>query len=154
MDNKPPGRRIGYARVSLVEQNLDFQIRALKDAGCDLIFSDHGISGADKHRPEFERALAEVGGGDTLVVWKLDRMSRSLKHLIQINDAVTEAGGFIDSLTEKIDTASPMGQFVFHILAAVAELELSIIRERTKAGLEAAAAKGRYPGRPRKIEAY
>lgn len=144
-------RKIGYARVSTVEQCLDLQINALQGADCDLIFRDVGISGSQADRPEFTKALEQIGAGDTLIIWRLDRMSRSLRHLMDINDMLKARGAFFESLTEKIDTSTAMGEFVFHILGAVAQLEREIIRERTKAGLAAAAIRGCYPGRPRKL---
>lgn len=143
--------KIGYARVSTAEQNLDLQVSALKAAGCHPIFTDHGISGCQRDRPEFDKALDMAQGGDTLMIWRLDRMSRSLKHLIEINELLNERGAYFESLTEKIDTSTAMGEFVFHILGAVAQLEREIIRERTLAGLAEAAKKGKYPGRPRKL---
>ena len=144
-------RKIGYARVSTAEQNLDLQVSALKSAGCHPIFTDQGVSGCQRERPEFDKALAMVRGGDTLMIWRLDRMSRSLKHLIEINELLDARGAFFESLTEKIDTSTAMGEFVFHILGAVAQLEREIIRERTLAGLAEAARKGKYPGRPHKL---
>lgn len=143
--------KIGYARVSTAEQNLDLQVSALKAAGCQPIFTDQGVSGCQRERPEFDKALDLVGSSDTLMIWRLDRMSRSLKHLIEINELLNERGAFFESLTEKIDTSSAMGEFVFHILGAVAQLEREIIRERTIAGLAEAAKKGKHPGRPRKL---
>ena len=143
-------RKIGYARVSTADQNLDLQIAALEKAGCNRIYRDQGVSGCQENRPEFTQALNEMKCGDTLVVWRLDRMSRSLRHLIEINETLTQRRAYFESLTEKIDTSSPMGEFVFHILGAVAQLEREIIRERTLAGLAIAAQNGRFPGRPRK----
>ncbi len=101
------------------------------------------------HRQGFDEALTSVKTGETLIVRRLDRMSRSLKHLIEINELLKERGAFFESLTEEIDTSTPMGEFVFHILGAVAQLEREIIRERTLAGLAVAAANGNHPGRPR-----
>lgn len=143
------GRKIGYCRVSTAEQNLELQINALEAAGCTRIFKDQGVSGNQKSREGFDAAMACLERGDTLMIWRLDRMGRSLKHLIEINEELTERGVYLESLMEKIDTATAMGEFVFHILGAVAQLERQIIRERTLAGLEAAAKKGRFPGRPR-----
>ena len=142
-------RKIGYARVSTAEQNLAYQVTALKAAGCDVVFEDAGVSGATASRPALDQALAELGDGDTLIVWRLDRLGRSLKHLIALSDDLTKNGAFFESLNEKIDTSTAMGRFVFHILGAVAELERSIIRERTLAGMAEAAKEGRFPGRPR-----
>lgn len=142
-------RKIGYTRVSTAEQNLAYQVTALKAAGCEIIFEDEGVSGATASRPALDQALAELRDGDTLIVWRLDRLGRSLKHLIELNDSLTARGIFFESLNEKIDTSTAMGKFVFHILGAVAELEREIIRERTLAGMAEAAKRGRYPGRPR-----
>ena len=142
-------RKIGYARVSTAEQNLAYQVTALKAAGCDIIFEDEGVSGAVASRPALDQALAELRDGDTLIVWRLDRLGRSLKHLIELNEGLMTRGVFFESLNEKIDTSTAMGKFVFHILGAVAELEREIIRERTLAGMAEAAKHGRLPGRPR-----
>ena len=140
----------GYYRVSTAEQNPELQVIALKNAGCDEILGDVGVSGMKASRPAFDQILARIGEGDKLVVWRLDRMGRSLRHLIEVNALLEKRGAKFESVTEKVDTSTPMGEFVFHILAAVAQLERQIIRERTLAGLEAAAANGRFPGRPRK----
>ncbi len=143
-------RKLGYARVSTADQSLGLQLSALKQAGCTKIYRDHGVSGNLKSRPAFDALLADLGKGDTLVIWRLDRMGRSLKHLIEINDLLNKRGAYLDSLNDKIDTSSPTGEFVFHILGAVAQLERRMISERTIAGLAEAAKHGRYPGRPRK----
>lgn len=143
-------RHIGYARVSTLEQSLDAQISALKQAGCEVVYSDHGASGVKASRPGFEEALEALDVNDTLVVWRLDRMGRSLRHLIEINKAIEAKGAHFESLTEKIDTSTAMGEFAFHILGAVAQLEREIIRERTLAGMAEAARQGRFPGRPRR----
>ena len=143
--------RIGYTRVSTLDQSIEMQVSALKAAGCDVIFSDEGVSGSQRSRPAFDQALEALKPGDTLMVWRLDRMGRSLMHLIEINKCFRERGIFFESLTEKIDTSTPMGEFVFHILGAVAQLEREIIRERTLAGLAVAAENGRTPGRPRAL---
>lgn len=144
-------RKIGYARVSTSDQHLELQLAALEATGCDKIYQDHGVSGSLTSRPAFDSLLNDIGKGDTLVVWRLDRMGRSLKHLIEINELLTQRGAFLESLTEKIDTSTPTGEFVFHILGAVAQLERRMISERTLAGLAEAAKRGRYPGRPRKV---
>lgn len=144
-------RKIGYARVSTVEQCLDLQMNALRGAGCDIIFSDSGVSGAQVHRPAFDKAFDAVGSSDTLVIWKLDRMSRSLRHLIEISETLAARGAYLESLTEKIDTSTAVGQLIFHILGAFTQFEREMIRERTRAGLTAAAERGHYPGRPRKL---
>lgn len=141
-------RKIGYARVSTREQNLDLQLQALREAGCARIYADHGISGAKRHRLEFDRALKSLRAGDVLVVWKLDRMSRSLRDLVDIMELLRRKGAHFECITDRIDTTSAMGQFTFHIMAAMAELERSLISERTKAGLEAARRRGSRLGRP------
>lgn len=142
-------RKIGYARVSTAEQNLALQVSALREAGCSVIFEDQGVSGAHGARPALDKAMAALCEGDTLIVWRLDRLGRSLRHLIELNDALEAEGVYFESLTEKIDTSTAMGTFVFHILGAVAELEREIIRERTLAGMAEAAKEGRFPGRPK-----
>lgn len=142
----------GYFRVSTSDQNPDLQISALKKAGCDEIVGDVGVSGVKSSRPAFDALIEGIGAGDSLVVWRLDRMGRSVRHLVEINELLIERGASFESLTEKLDTSTPMGEFVFHILAAVAQLEREIIRERTKAGMAEAARRGRFPGRPRKVE--
>lgn len=140
----------GYYRISTLEQNPAFQIESLKQAGCTEILGDVGFSGAKTSRPAFNRILREISSGDKLIVWRLDRMGRSLRHLIEVNELLEARGAKFESLTEKIDTSTAMGNFVFQILGAVAELELEIIRERTLAGMAEAAREGRFPGRPKK----
>ena len=139
---------IGYARVSTDDQTLDLQRDALTTAGCDRILTDT-ISGATADRPGLAEALAYARPGDTLVVWRLDRLGRSLRHLIEtVTELATRGVGF-QSLTESIDTTSPGGKLIFHIFGALAEFERDLIRERTTAGLTAARARGRTGGRPR-----
>ena len=125
---------IGYARVSTDEQNLDFQRDALQSAGCEKIFTDH-ISGTKARRPGLEEALSHLRQGDTLVVWRLDRLGRSLRHLIDTVNDLQEQGVNFKSLTEALDTTTSGGKLVFHIFGALAEFEREIIRERTRAGL-------------------
>ena len=140
---------VGYARVSTQDQKPELQLDALRKAGCERIFSDKA-SGAQRDRPELSAALSYMrdGAGDVLVVWKLDRLARSLKQLIEtVEDLGTRGIGF-RSLTEAIDTTSAGGRLTFHIFGAMAEFERSIIRERTRAGLDAARARGRKGGRP------
>src|SRR5438874_12226421 len=141
---------IGYARVSTTDQTLDLQKDALKKIGCSKIFTDT-ISGATTERKGLEGALSYVREGDTLVVWRLDRLGRSLKHLI---DTITKLNnrkiGF-KSITENIDTTTSGGKLIFHIFGALAEFERDIIRERTNAGLLAARARGRKGGRPKAL---
>jgi DNA invertase Pin-like site-specific DNA recombinase len=146
-------RKLGYARVSTSDQNLSLQVTALKAAGCTKIYRDHGVSGSLASRPAFDELLGDIGKGDTIVIWRLDRLGRSLKHLIEVNELLKHRGAYLESLNDKIDTSSPTGEFVFHILGAVAQLERRMISERTLAGLAEAAKRGRYPGRPRKLAA-
>ncbi len=143
-------RSYGYYRISTADQNPQMQIDALSAAGCDEIVGDVGISGSKASRPAFDALMDKTGEGDKLVVWRLDRMGRSLRHLVEVNQTLVERGARFESLTEKIDTSTAMGEFVFHILAAVAQLEREIIRERTIAGMQVAARRGRFPGRPKK----
>lgn len=142
---------IGYARVSTEDQNLDLQRQALEAVGCASIFADHGFSGAAVERPGLTRALAAAQDGDTLVVWKLDRLGRSLPHLVEIISGLREGGIGLRSLQEQIDTTSAGGRFYLHILAALAEFEREMIRERTKAGMASAKRRGTHVGRPRKL---
>ncbi|MBX5070498.1 recombinase family protein [Rhizobium lentis] len=138
---------VGYARVSTVEQNLDLQIVALQAAGCSAIFTDQGLSGADFHRPGLRKALRQLSDDDMLVVWRLDRLGRSLVNLIQTVNMLSKRGCEFRSLTENIDTSSSGGRLLFHVMGAMAEFERSIISERTKAGMEAARARGSRIGR-------
>jgi DNA invertase Pin-like site-specific DNA recombinase len=139
---------IGYARVSTIEQTLDLQQDALRQAGCEQVFTDH-ISGAKSERPGLTQALEFGRSGDILVVWKLDRLGRSLKQLIEIVTELQKRNVGFRSLTENIDTTSPGGKLIFHIFGSLAEFERDLIRERTLAGLAAARARGRTGGRPR-----
>jgi len=141
---------IGYARVSTSEQNLDSQMDALTEAGCEKIYADK-MSGAKADRPELRKAIGDVRVGDTLVVKKLDRLGRSIKNLIElINELHNKKVGF-KSLSENIDTTTSGGKLIFHIFGALAEFERDIIHDRTIAGLKAARVRGRQGGRPRKI---
>ncbi|MCR9261195.1 MAG: recombinase family protein [Pseudomonadaceae bacterium] len=144
-------RTIGYARVSTEEQEPALQINALRQAGCCPIFCDHGASGADRDRVELAKALGTLETGDKLIVWKLDRLARSVSHLIQLLDDFGQRGIQFESLTEKIDTASAYGEFVFHILAGFAQMERRLISERTKAGMLNAKNNGVLLGRRRKL---
>ena len=139
---------IGYARVSTQDQNPELQLDALQKAGCEKLFVEKA-SGAQRERPELQAALAFMRTGDMLVVWKLDRLARSLKQLIETVEGLEERGIGFRSLTEAIDTTTSGGRLVFHIFGALAEFERSIIRERTIAGLASARARGRLGGRPR-----
>ena len=141
---------IGYARVSTQDQKPALQLDALKLAGCDRVFEEKA-SGAQRDRPQLKAALEYMRSGDTLVVWKLDRLARSVKQLIETVEMLEEQGIGFRSLTEAIDTTTPGGKLVFHIFGALAEFERSIIRERTRAGLDAARARGRRGGRPPKL---
>jgi|SRR5579859_106765 len=140
--------QVGYARVSTGEQTLNLQLDALSAAGCDRVFQDTA-SGAKAERPGLGKALDFLRPGDTLVVWRLDRLGRSLQHLIQTLIALDERGVGFKSLTESIDTTTPGGKLIFHIFGALAEFERDLIRERTTAGLAAARARGRKGGHPR-----
>jgi DNA invertase Pin-like site-specific DNA recombinase len=141
---------IGYARVSTNEQNLDLQQDALKKAGVTAknLYTDK-ITGTKEERPGLEAALSHLRDGDTLVVWRLDRLGRSLKHLIETVTALQNTGVAFQSITENINTATATGQLVFHIFGALAEFERNLIKERTTAGVSAARARGRKGGRPR-----
>jgi DNA invertase Pin-like site-specific DNA recombinase len=138
---------IGYARVSTDLQNLDLQLDALADVGSERVYCDTG-SGSIKHRPELTACLDYLRAGDTVVVWRLDRLGRGLKHLIELVEQLQQREIGFRSLTEQIDTTTPAGRLQFHLFGALAEFEREIIRERTRAGLAAARARGRTGGRP------
>ena len=138
---------IGYARVSTADQDHALQRDALNAAGCSRVFTETA-SGALRDRPELGKVLDYLRPGDTLVVWKLDRLGRSISHLIEIVTALGDRGIGFRSLTEGFDTTTPGGKLIFHVLASLAEFEREIIRERTNAGLAAARAEGRKGGRP------
>ncbi|MGC8488939.1 MAG: recombinase family protein [Clostridia bacterium] len=141
------GELLGYARVSTLEQNFTLQTDALKAVGCYRVFTDRA-SGALDERPELAKLIDQARPGDTVVVWRLDRLGRSLRHLIDtVNELAERQVGF-RSLTESIDTTTSGGKLVFHIFGALAEFERELIRERTQAGLVAARARGRHGGRP------
>lgn len=142
--------RIGYARVSTDDQNTSLQIDALKNVGCDQIFEEK-VSGKSKDRPELDVCLKVLREGDTLVVWRLDRLGRSLEHLVQIIGSLEERKISFKSITESIDTSNAGGKLIFHIFASLAEFERTLISERTKAGLKAARARGRFGGRKAKL---
>lgn len=143
----PTGYLVGYARVSTIDQNPQLQLDALEKAGCARVFVDRA-SGARTDRPQLATALDYLRREDTLCVWRLDRLGRSLPHLIEIATTLTDRGIALRSLTEQIDTASAGGRLIFHIFGALAEFERSLISERTLAGLAAARAQGRIGGRP------
>lgn len=142
---------IGYARVSTDEQNLAMQLDALQRAGCQQVFCDEGISGAATERRALNQALTSLAAGDVLVVWKLDRLGRSLAHLIQITTRLEAEGIGFRSLSEAIDTTTASGRLLFHVMGAIAEFERSLISERTRAGMAAAKARGQHLGRERKL---
>src|SRR5262245_3990065 len=141
---------IGYARVSTVDQNLALQCDALTEAGCQKIFTDQ-MSGAVADRPVLHDALEFARSGDTLIVWKLDRLARSMKQLIETIEDLRVRGIGFRTLTEALDTTTAQGRLVFHMFGALAEFERSLIRERTRAGLAAARRLGRTGGRPPKL---
>ncbi|MEK0217216.1 recombinase family protein [Bifidobacterium mongoliense] len=141
---------IGYARVSTLEQNEALQTDALDKAGCERLFTDHA-SGAKAHRPELDHMLDTLRKGDTLVVWKLDRLGRSVQNLVDLMNLLQEKGVGFKSLTENMDTTTPGGILVFNVFAAMAQFERDLIRERTNAGLRAARARGHKGGRPSKL---
>jgi len=142
---------IGYARCSTSDQSTNLQIDALKAAGCERIFEDQ-ISGATVSRPGLDEAISYMRPGDILVVWKLDRLGRSLKHVIETVTTLAEREVGFHSLTEQINTSSNAGKLVLHVFAALAEFERGIIKERVCAGLEAARRRGRVGGRPRIVD--
>jgi DNA invertase Pin-like site-specific DNA recombinase len=143
--------QIGYARVSTTEQNLDLQLDALRKAGCsgNSIFTDK-ITGTKQERPGLQNALSRLRPGDIFVVWRLDRLARSLSHLIDLVNRLAGQGVAFISITEQIDTSSATGQLTFHLFGALAEFERNLIKERTIAGLSAARARGKSGGRPKR----
>ena len=142
--------KVGYIRVSKHEQNEALQRDALKKAECEKYFSDK-ITGSTFERKGLEDLLAFVRSGDTVIVWKLDRLGRSLKDLIETLNLLKSRGVDFISLTESIDTTTPGGKLIFHLMGALAEFERDLIRERTNAGLAAARARGRIGGRPKRL---
>jgi DNA invertase Pin-like site-specific DNA recombinase len=140
--------RIGYARVSTQDQELSLQLDALEGAGCRKVYQEK-VTGSTKERPELQKMLEQLREGDIVVIWRLDRLARSLKDLVGLVNEIQDKGGALQSLNDQIDTTTPHGKFTFHIFAALAEFERDIIRERTKAGLAAARARGRKGGRPK-----
>jgi DNA invertase Pin-like site-specific DNA recombinase len=146
--------KYGYARVSTEDQNASMQRTALKKHGCKKIFTDDGQSGATTNRPEFQKCLKKLATGDSLTVWKLDRLGRSLRDLIIILDDFKERGIKFRSLTENIDTESATGRAMWQMIGVLAELERSQIKERTQAGIAAAQARGVQFGRKKKLKPY
>ena len=153
LDPPTSGKLIGYARVSLDDQKLDLQYDALTRAGVERthIYEDHASGAPNVHRPGFDAMWRDLRTGDTLVVWKLDRLGRSVVELVIVLDRIEKLGARLVILTELIDTSTPTGRFTFHILASLAEMERSLIKERTLAGLAAATARGRKSGRKPKL---
>lgn len=141
---------IGYVRVSTNDQNTALQRNALDCAGCELVFEDK-MSGKTSERPGLKKVLRTLSAGDTLVVWKLDRLGRSMRHLVSLVEELRERNIGFRSLTDSIDTTTPMGRFFFHVMGALAEMERELIVERTRAGLAAARAEGRIGGRRPKL---
>lgn len=140
--------KIGYARVSTRDQKADLQVDALKQAGCERIYQDIA-SGAKSARPELDKLLANIRAGDAVVIWKLDRLGRSLKHLVELVGELAVRKVGLQSLNDPIDTTHAQGRLVFNLFASLAEFERELIRERTQAGLSAARARGRVGGRPK-----
>ncbi|RUM95234.1 recombinase family protein, partial [Pseudaminobacter arsenicus] len=145
--HRPQGRLIGYARVSTDEQVTEAQEIELRSAGCDVIVQEHG-SGASRARPVLARLMRDISAGDTLVVVRLDRLARSVSHLLEVIEDLAAKGAHFRSLRDPIDTSTPQGMFSLQVLGAVAQLERALISERTKAGIRAAKARGKKPGNP------
>lgn len=143
--------KIGYIRVSDDDQTEALQIDALEAAGCTKIYGDHGVSGAVKDRKGLNEVLAELEEGDTLAVWKLDRLSRSLQDILFLIERIEALGGGFISLTEAINTTTPAGRMMMQMVGAFAEFERGQISERTKAGMAAAKRRGKHVGRPHKL---
>ena len=144
--------KIGYARVSTKDQNLDMQLQALREAGCEKVYQEK-VSGSKADRPELSKLLANLRQGDVLVIWKLDRLGRTLKHLVALVEELLQKGVGLHSLNDPVDTTSAHGRLTFNIFASLAEFEREVIRERTMAGLSAARARGRVGGRPKGLSA-
>jgi DNA invertase Pin-like site-specific DNA recombinase len=148
MAPSPSGKRlIGYARVSTQDQAHDAQLDELRAAGCDVIHQEHG-SGASRARPVLARLLREIKPGEVLIVVRLDRLARSVSHLLEVIETLEAKRAHFRSLRDPIDTSTPQGMFSLQVLGAVAQLERSLISERTKAGIKAAKARGKKPGNP------
>ena len=144
--------KIGYARVSTREQSFDLQLDALRQAGCENIYQE-AVSGAQATRPQLDLMLDHLRAGDVLIIWKLDRLGRSLRHLVELVHGLQKKGVGLKSLNDPIDTTTPQGRLSFNLFASLAEFERDLIRERTQAGLSAARARGRRGGRPRGLPA-
>src|SRR3989338_2978548 len=141
---------VGYARVSTLDQNLDLQLSALEEAGCEKLYQDQ-VSGTKANLPGLTMALEVLRKNDTLVVWKLDRLGRTVKGLIDLVNFLHQKEIHFKSITDNVDTSTPAGRFFFHVMASLAQMERELMAERTKAGLAAAKAKGRVGGRKRKM---
>jgi DNA invertase Pin-like site-specific DNA recombinase len=139
--------RIGYGRVSTSDQHSRAQFDALTDADCDKVFIDNGISGMKASRPELDKALAYLRSGDTLVITRLDRLGRSVQNLVELVSGLGERGVELVVLTQGIDTTTPAGKMLFHVIASIAQFERDLIAERTREGLKAAKARGKLGGR-------
>jgi len=144
------GRKIGYIRVSDADQSEALQVDALRQAGCVKLYRDHGLSGANRNRPGLQAVLDDLAQGDTLTVWKLDRLGRSTIHLLSILEDLQLRGVEFQAITQGIDTSTAVGRMIFGQLAVFAEYERSLISERTKAGMKAARMRGIHLGRPAK----
>lgn len=151
LDIKSTGRRVGYARVSTADQKLRMQLDALEVVNCDRIFKDHGVSGAKSRRPGLDKLLAYIEPGDTVVVFKLDRLGRSVLHLADLLVRFRNDGIEFCSMSEGINTTTPGGKLVYHLFSAFAEFQREVIVENTIAGLEAARRRGKPIGRPRSL---
>ncbi len=149
-ERRPENLKIGYARVSTGDQNLDMQIAALRAAGCDRVFEEVA-SGAKSDRPVLATALSHLRAGDTFVVWRLDRLGRSLSHLVDLVAEFKRRGVGLQSLNDPVDTTTATGELVFNIFASLSQFERMLISERTRSGLEAARARGRKGGRPPRL---
>lgn len=143
--------KIGFCRVSTADQSLDLQMDALKRAGCERIFSEK-ISGRSENREQLEKMLEMLRPGDSVVIWKLCRLSRKMKHLITVVDQIQSAGCDLVSLEDGIDTSTPVGRFTFHVFAALNDYFVDNLRSNTRAGLKAARARGRVGGRPKALD--
>ncbi len=143
----------GYARVSTEDQNLDLQLDALKKAGCEEIYKDVGVSAVAKSRKGLDALFQALQEGDTLIIWKMDRAFRSLRQALDVLETFEKRRIEFRSLTDQIDTTTPMGKCMYQVRNAFAELERSLISERTKAGMEAARSRGKHIGRPRALSA-
>jgi DNA invertase Pin-like site-specific DNA recombinase len=149
-ENRTNGYLLGYCRVSTADQNQELQVDALTAAGCDRIFTDHA-SGKLEHRPALDAMLELLRSGDTVVVWRLDRLGRSVKHLLEMVALLESRGVGLKSLHESIDTTTPTGRLTLHLFASIGQFERDLLQERTMAGLAAARSRGRRGGRPRVV---